>query len=119
MKEKKIKEKKEKEKKEKKQHAMKLDPSDPRYAQRRGEFKQKTSEMILKHLKKYFKEQRIATKDDFKHLARKFAHKIMEKEDDKKVFLVKSTTEEKINKVIDAYFERHSVYARDNKTDDL
>ncbi len=57
-------------------------------------------------------------KDDFKHIARKFTHKIMTKEEEKREFVIKSSTEEKLNKVIDAYFERHTTYSR-NKPDDL
>jgi len=72
----------------------------------------KLSETIGIRLKKYLRASRIATKDDFKHLARKFTHKIMDLEDAKGVFVIKSNTEEKINKVIDAYFERHNTYSR-------
>lgn len=57
--------------------------------------------------------------EDFKHLARKFTHKIMTKEEAKRVFVIKSTTQEKLHKVIDAYFDRHNTYSRNYKTDDL
>jgi len=49
-------------------------------------------------------------------LARKFTHKIMDLEDKKGVFVIKSNTEDKIHKVIDLYFERHNTY---NRSDSL
>lgn len=41
---------------------------------------------------------------------------IMEKEETKRIFVVKQSTEEKINKVIDGYFDRHSNFERKDKT---
>jgi len=114
-KEKREKEKREKakrEKKHKKDKPQRLDPATPEYAAKRKEFKLKLSATVGSRLKKYFRANRIATKDDFKHLARKFTHKIMALEDAKAVFVIKSNTEEKIHKVIDAYFERHNTYNR-------
>jgi len=70
-------------------------------------------------LKKYLLANRIASKEDFKHLARKFTHKIMTKEEAKCVFAIKSNSQDKLHKVIDAYFDRHNVYSRNNKSSDL
>jgi len=96
---------------------VQLDPTTPEYAAKRKEFKLKISDIIGIRLKKYFHANRISSKDDFKHLARNFTHKIMKKEDTKGVFVIKSTTEEKLHRVIDAYFERHTTYNRDNTND--
>eukprot|EP00026_Physarum_polycephalum_P003675 Phypoly_transcript_03688.p1 GENE.Phypoly_transcript_03688~~Phypoly_transcript_03688.p1 ORF type:complete len:762 (-),score=274.03 Phypoly_transcript_03688:39-2324(-) len=116
-KEKREKEKREKAKREKKEKPKKekpqpLDPTTPEYAAKRKEFKLKLSETIGVRLKKYLKAGRISSKEDFKHLARKFTHKIMALEDAKAVFIIKSNTDEKIHGVIDAYFNRHNSYSR-------
>jgi hypothetical protein len=123
-----IKKQKLKEKEKKKKAAVKLDPNDPRYAEKRKQFKIKITEFILKRLKKYLQAQKITSKEDFKYLARKFSHKITEKNEAKGLFIIKSSTEEKIFKVIDAFFERHNIYVRntnklnnnnDNKDNDI
>lgn len=43
-------------------------------------------------------------KEQFKHLSRKFTHKVMKKEEGK--FTMTPKTSEKIRKFIDAYFSR-------------
>ena len=53
--------------------------------------------------------------DDFKHLSRKLAHKVMKKEEGKG-FLMNPQTAKKIKKYIDAFFVKHpGSYVRHQK----
>eukprot|EP01114_Cavostelium_apophysatum_P020221 TRINITY_DN6722_c0_g1_i2.p1 TRINITY_DN6722_c0_g1~~TRINITY_DN6722_c0_g1_i2.p1 ORF type:complete len:508 (+),score=104.16 TRINITY_DN6722_c0_g1_i2:126-1649(+) len=82
---------------------------------RRVEFKKEISKVIIKTLSKKLREGKIATEDDFKHLARKMTHKIMTKEEGKFIFTPK--TPAKINKFLDKFFQEKPLpYKRSQKT---
>jgi hypothetical protein len=63
--------------------------------------------VIVGHLQTYLKAGRIATKEDFKHLARKLTHLVLEKEkkfSDQK--LLSDEIKRKIIKFVDTFFSR-------------
>lgn len=83
--------------------------------ERRVTFKKEASRVVVKHLSKYLKAGRIANKEDFKHLSRKLAHKVMKKEEGTG-FLMTQKTPKKIKKYVDAFFKKHTgMYVKEQK----
>lgn len=79
-------------------------------------FKLQASRIVVKRLKYYFDAGRVENKEDFKHLSRKFVHKIIKKEEKNK-FIITQKTPSKIEKLIDNYFVKHpGVYQRKKKS---
>jgi len=72
--------------------------------ERRVKFKQEASEAVINNLTKYFKNGKITSKEEFKHLSRKLTHKLMLKEEGK--FFVTPKTPSKIKKFVDQYFQK-------------
>jgi histone-lysine N-methyltransferase SETD2 len=80
------------------------------------EFRGKVSDVIVRQLSKYMKEQRIASKEDFKHLARKLTHVCCEKEEK---YMENGTpngsnglptfnqdVKKKVKKLVDSFFDK-------------
>lgn len=71
---------------------------------RRVGFKTSASEVVVKRLSRYMKENRIGDKEDFKHLSRKLVHKVMQKESH---HIFTDKVRKRINKYVDNYFTKH------------
>jgi len=83
--------------------------------ERRVNFKKEASKVVVKHLSKYLKKGRITNKDDFKHLSRKLAHKVMKKEEGSG-FLMTQKTPKKIKKYVDFFFKKHpGIYVKEQR----
>eukprot|EP00164_Ancoracysta_twista_P012801 GFYU01020193.1.p1 GENE.GFYU01020193.1~~GFYU01020193.1.p1 ORF type:complete len:236 (-),score=24.04 GFYU01020193.1:165-872(-) len=100
------------EKKEKSKKKPKKDKKPKTPAEK--EFKDQIAEIVVGRLSKYYKSERITTKDDFKHFSRTITKHIFNKERSKERARppLPSSTKKKIVKFIDSYFERHTLYSR-------
>ena len=82
-------------------------------------FKERVSTLVMEALRPYRKSKRFASKDDYKHLARKISYTLREKEKERRTNVGSDyyVTTAKLNKrvvgYIDGYFDRHpGVYQR-------
>jgi hypothetical protein len=72
---------------------------------RRVKMKQYVAASVTKGLGTYYKAKRITTREDFKHLNRKIAHQIMQKEA-RTGYVKTATTGPKIRKLVDGFFKK-------------
>eukprot|EP00727_Mastigamoeba_balamuthi_P013357 m51a1_g8644 hypothetical protein (392) ;mRNA; r:8654-10706 len=71
----------------------------------RKAFKKEVTTVIIERLSVYWKENRIAGKDDFKHLARRLVKKVLERQDAKPAghrYHLKESTRSKLKKLADS-----------------
>jgi len=81
---------------------------------RKSSFKERVGKLVVRILQRYYKQGRIKTKEDFKHVSRAFTHKIISKEAQRKKhkWHMDKKVATKIKEFIDSYFKRHEFYER-------
>ena len=85
-------------------------------------FKDQVSSLVVKVLSKYMTAQRIATKEDFKHLARKLTHNLVENEasrNSSRQFQINEDKSAKIREYVDKFFSKfEGVYNHSKNNND-
>lgn len=72
----------------------------------RQALKKVASEIVKKRLSWYLSQQRIASREDFKHLCRKLVYQVLEGEE-RHLYRIRDDTPARIKRFVDLYFERY------------